>query len=105
MHPIYHKYPSMRPFVGVEPGCRPVFLLVGESHYLPKCSTQHESAERWYASDESTLCPREKQWINTAAIISKARENRFKDPAHSIFRKSFTEINNAGPNFADCGGV
>lgn len=105
MHWIYNKYPSMRPYVGVEPGRPPLFLLVGESHYLPKESTQHLSAERWYASDESTLSPRERQQINTAAVLKKARDNGFTNPAHSIFRKSFTEINKAGPKNSVCGDV
>jgi len=103
MHAIYGRYPMMRPCVGANylRGSPRSLLLVGESHYLPQSSTQHQTAEGWYRSDVSTLSPDERGWINIAEIINGSRANGFRNKAHSIFRKSFLEINQNGPNYPD----
>jgi hypothetical protein len=103
MHAIYERYPMMRPYVGasyVRSGTQ-TLLLVGESHYLPKDSTQHQSVESWYSSDASTLSEEERGWINTAEIIKGASAEGFRNKAHSIYRKSFQEINRSGPYYPD----
>lgn len=68
MHWIYERYPMLTPHVGCNyiPGGERSILLIGESHYLPRYSNQHETAARWYSSDSSTLNDEERFWINTS---------------------------------------
>jgi hypothetical protein len=103
MHAIYKRYPMMWPYVGAnyERGGPLSLLLVGESHYLPASSTQHHAAEGWYLKDASTLNPKERSWISTAEIINGSSAEGFRNRAHSIYRKSFLEINRSGPNYPD----
>ena len=90
----------MTPFVGEQYGTiLPKLLLVGESHYLPNASTQHTDSEVWYASDASTLNEIEKSWIDTPNIIKGSRKEGFKNKAHSIWRNSFSVLNENGPQF------
>ena len=78
---LYRQYPMMRPYVGnnFHGANTPSLLLIGESHYLPKNSSQHLSAETWYASSSGTLSPDEVEWISTAAILEYARADRFSN--------------------------
>lgn len=104
MHEIYERYPMMKPFVGKRyvPGDPGSLLLIGESHYFPPDSTQHQSAESWYRGNESTLIRmEERSWINTSEIIEGSRAQNFSNKSHSIYRKSFLEINKNGPNYQD----
>lgn len=93
----------MRPYVGknFHDSGTPSLLLIGESHYLPDDATQHLTAEKWYASSSETLSPQERGWIDTAAIMEESRAAGFSNRAHSIWRNSFTEINDHGPRYSD----
>jgi hypothetical protein len=56
---FYKQYPMMRPYFGnnFHDANTPSVLLIGESHYLPQGSSQHLSAETWYAGSSDTLSP------------------------------------------------
>jgi hypothetical protein len=98
-----NRYFMMRPYVGVNyrVGGEKSLLLIGESHYLPQKSTQHLTAEGWYAGDQTTLDAQEVEWISTSEIIQGSRAEGFKNKAHSIYRKAFWEINLHGPKYMD----
>jgi hypothetical protein len=100
---FYKQYPMMRPYVGnnFQDATTPSLLLIGESHYLPKGSSQHLNAETWYASSSDTLSEKEIFWINTAAILEDSRAEGFSNRAHSIWRNSLWEINEHGPRYSD----
>lgn len=101
---FYIQYPMMHPYKGknFHDACAPALLLIGESHYLPEGSSQHLSAETWYASDSYTLSPVEKQWISTAAIMEHSRAAGFSNRSqHSIWSNPFREINEHGPRYQD----
>jgi hypothetical protein len=93
----------MRPYVGnnFQDATTPSLLLIGESHYLPKGSSQHLNAETWYASSSDTLSEKEIFWINTAAILEDSRAEGFSNRAHSIWRTSLWEIHEHGPRYSD----
>lgn len=93
----------MTPFVGQKftQAGNPSILLVGESHYLPKDSTQHLNLESWYKGDYLTLSDKEKGWISSSTIVTEATAERFRNKAHSIWRNSIWEINNYGPKYSD----
>lgn len=99
----FTKYPMMRPYVGknFHDAGTPSLLLIGESHYLPESSSQHATAENWYASSSDTLSADEKEWIDTAALMNDSRANGFSNTAHSIWRNSLWEINQHGPRYSD----
>jgi hypothetical protein len=80
----YKRYPMMRPYIGdnFHAANTPSLLLVGESHYLPEDSSQHLSAEAWYAGSSDILSAREIGWINTAALLKEARAEDFVNKAH-----------------------
>lgn len=104
MHAIFDQYPMMLPYLGknYEVGGPRSLLLIGESHYLPKDSAGlYQKAEDWYRSDSSHLNPEEVSWVNTRNIIKCSRAEGFRNRAHSIYRKSFFEINQSGPKFPD----
>jgi hypothetical protein len=101
---FYKQYPMMSPYVGKNFHCAtiPALLLIGESHYLPEGSSQHLSAERWYAGSSGTLSPEEIEYISTAAIVEQARAEGFTNKAHrSMWGNPFLEINQHGPNYPD----
>lgn len=100
---VLRRYPMMAPYFG-RYFCNsdhPSLLLVGESHYLPECSTQHDSPDSWYSGDAKTLNPTEIHWISTARIIEESREKGFKNRSHSIWKNSLDVINKAGPRYED----
>jgi hypothetical protein len=81
---FYDQYPMMRPYVGknFHDANTPSLLLIGESHYFPEHSSQHLSAETWYASSSDTLSPDEIEWISTAALLENSRAEDFSNKAH-----------------------
>ena len=94
----------MMPYVGknFRKAGTPALLLIGESHYWQKGSTQNPSAETWYAGNSSTLSQPEIEWFNTAEIFREARELRFlKSNAYRIWKNALWEINEYGPRYAD----
>lgn len=99
----YTQFPMMRPYVGknFHDAGKPSLLLIGESHYLPEDSTQHITAETWYASSSETLSPDEREWISTAALLNASRAEGFANTAHSIWSKPLWEINEHGPRYPD----
>jgi hypothetical protein len=103
MHPIYKQYPMMTPYVGdrYKSGGAQSLLLIGESHYLRCDSTQHLIPVTWYSGHASTLDSEEQFWINPSEIIRKSSTEGFRIKAHSIYRKSFFEINQHGPKYED----
>jgi hypothetical protein len=102
---FYRQYPMMRPYVGKHfhsPNI-PSLLLIGESHYLLKTSTQHLSAETWYASSSDSLSEDEREWIHTGDVMKLALANNFALPSHRcILRNPLWEINEYGPRYPDC---
>lgn len=100
---IHDRYPMMRPYVGrrFEVRTKPSLLLVGESHYLPRGSSQHASAARWYSGTWRTLTRTEAEWIDTADVVESSRRNGFRDRAHVIYRSAFQAINGVGPRYDD----
>jgi hypothetical protein len=76
-------------------------LLIGESHYWQKGSTQNPSAETWYAGNSSTLSQEDIGWLNTAELFRDAREEGFSNKAHSIWKNALWEINEYGPRYTD----
>jgi hypothetical protein len=99
---IDEQYPTMGLYVGKffhNPTTK--ILLIGESHYLPKGSSQHTSPEVWYSGSSHTLSPTEITFISTSEIIEGSRLNRFSNPAHSIWKNSFEVINEFGPRYSD----
>ena len=104
---IYERYPMMRPFVGdrFHVRSKPSILLVGESHYLPGYSVQHNSAETWYKGDVSSLSPKEQGWINTSGVVEEAVRTGFRIRAHSIYKESFKAINRYGPQYSTIGEI
>lgn len=99
----YTLFPMMRPYVGkhFHDAGKPSLLLIGESHYLPEDSTQHITAETWYASSSETLSPDEREWISTAALLDASRAEGFSNTAHSIWSNPLWEINEHGPRYSD----
>jgi len=93
----------MAPYVGAryEIAGEQSILLIGESHYLPLYSTQHQTPAGWYCGDSSTLNSEEQLWINPSMIILDSSADGFRNKAHSIYRKSFLEINQHGPKYSD----
>ncbi len=98
---IRRRYPTMIPFVGrrFADSFGPRILLVGESHYLPKTSTQHLDPAAWYSGSAATLTNEEVRWISTAAIVRGACAEGFKNKAHWIWKNAFQAINDAGPKY------
>jgi hypothetical protein len=100
---FYEQYPTMRPYVGkhyYDTGI-PSLLLIGESHYVP-CDSKHDTTpEAWYSGSSDTLPEDELYYISTAQLIEDSRAEAFSNPAHSIWRNSFMEINQFGPAYAD----
>lgn len=100
---ILRRYPMIVPYIGryfCSPD-EPSLLLVGESHYLPEGSTQHNTPDAWYSGDATTLNGTEVAWISTAKIVEDSRKERFRNRAHSIWKNSLTVINDAGPRYPD----
>ncbi len=93
----------LQPYIGCkyEDAGGPRLLLVGESHYLPKESTQHRTPESWYSGNSSTLNKEEIGWISTSKIIEGSRSNAFRMRSHSIWKNSFKVINENGPHYPD----
>lgn len=93
----------MRPYVGdnFHDANTPSLLLVGESHYLPEGSSQHLSAERWYAGSSDTLSPEEIGWISTKVVLKEFRSEGTSNAAFSIWSNAFREINRYGPRYSD----
>jgi hypothetical protein len=101
---FYNQYSEMLPYKGTHFGEAdvPSLLLIGESHYLPYASTQHLSAEHWYAGNSTTLTPEERKYIRTDEIVTKGRNEGFKN---SIWFNSLPVINEYGFRFSDYNGV
>lgn len=100
---VLDRYPMIVPYIGryfCSPD-HPSLLLVGESHYLPEGSTQHNTPEAWYTGDATTLNKIEAAWISTAKIIEDSRKERFRNRGHSIWKNSLAVINDAGPRYQD----
>jgi len=93
----------MKPYVGKNYSSTdiPSLLLIGESHYIPDDSELDTSPEAWYSGNSSTLSVDELYYISTAQIIENSRAERFSNKAHSIWRNSFLEINQFGPDYDD----
>jgi len=93
----------MRPYVGEHYSDTgfPSLLLIGESHYVPEDSEHDIAPEAWYLGNSGTLSDDELLYISTAQIINKSRVDGFSNPAHSIYRNAFLEINEFGPAYAD----
>ena len=100
---IYEKYPMMRPYAGRNFSSinTPSLLLIGESHYFPKDSSNHVEPQIWYSGIAEQLNEKETKWISTSDIIEKSREKGFKNRSHSVWQKPFKIINEYGPNYSD----
>ena len=91
----YKKYPSLKPWVGEKfdlPDTKRL-LIIGESHYLPKCSTASKNIEAWYSGTQSSLSSKEQKWIATSGIIRKNIPENFRNKSHWIYRNVAKEIN------------
>ncbi|OLO08858.1 hypothetical protein BTW08_05990 [Salinicola sp. MH3R3-1] len=95
--PHYQAYPRMRPFVGHLYGHHgPKILLVAESHYLPRNSTLHLDAQRWYAGTEAVFSEADKPgWINTRDILNKP-DGRWTAKGHTIYQRLNRALIEAG---------
>lgn len=95
--PHYDAYPRMSPFVGRLYGQHgPKILLVAESHYLPKESSCHLDARRWYAGSEKDLSSKDKPgWIHTQKIIDK-ENGKWTARGHEIYRRLNRALSEAG---------
>jgi len=93
----------MRPYVGnnFHDARTPSILLIGESHYLPKGSSQHLNADTWYEGNRDTLSADEVDYISTASLINEGCKEGFSNKAFAIWRSSFREINEYGPRYSD----
>lgn len=93
----------MRPYVGknFHNAGTPSILLIGESHYIPKNSTLNTNPDTWYSSSAHNLPKPEIDYISTDQIIRESRESNFSNKAHSIWRNSFSVINQFGPEYSD----
>jgi hypothetical protein len=100
---FYEQYPTMRPYVGTHYRKRrtPSLLLIGESHYIPKGSSLNTAPNVWYSGSSHNLSEDDLYYISTTRIIEDSRSSNFSNKAHSIWRNSFSVINQFGPAYAD----
>lgn len=99
--PHYEQHPQMMPFVGADYGKNgPKILLIGESHYLPKESTVHLNAEKWYERDASQLSDRERSATCTRKCLTKSGPT-WKIKSYTIFRHLESALIEAGYPVAD----
>ncbi len=101
---FYEQYPMMRPYVGKHyyDTRTPSLLLIGESHYIPEGSQHDITPEAWYYANSTTIQDDDLVfYISTSKIIEKSRTDGFSNAAHSIWRNSFSEINQFGPSYSD----
>lgn len=92
--PHYQRYPVMKPFVGGDYGRHGLkFLLVGESHYLPKASRIHRDPDRWYVGGEGDLSDEEKKWLNTRNLLDRAG---WRERGHTIYRNLERALSESG---------
>jgi len=93
----------MRPYRGKHYGDTgiPRLLLIGESYYVPPGSKLNRSGEAWYAGSSDILTETERGFIDTTELIEDSRSEGFSNKAHSIWRNSFSEINQFGPGYSD----
>ena len=103
MSNFYERYPMMRPYLGVNfhKANTPSLLLIGESHYLPKGSSQHVSADTWYSSSCDSLSPEEIGWISTKKVLDEFLVESTSNAAFSIWSNALREINKYGPRYSD----
>lgn len=94
------NYPSMTPHIGSEyiSITHKRILILGESHYQPKGSKAHINCELWYESTEASLTEKELGWIRIKQLIRDAKEERYRNKAHGIYREISRSLSNAGLN-------
>jgi hypothetical protein len=100
---LYTRYPMMQPYLGSNfhgVGI-PALLFIGESHYLPEGSVQHLTPEAWYGGSWSNLNEDERAYISTDAVLRNSKSMGFNNKAHSIWRNSFSVVNEHGPRYRD----
>lgn len=100
---FYEQYPELKPYVGSNylERSKPLLLLIGESHYIPDDSKLDRNPASWYLGTSDRLSEDELYYINTAQIIRNSKAEGFSNKAHSIWRNSFSEINEFGPTYSD----
>lgn len=97
----YQKFPCMKPWIGVnyQSLTHKRLLVIGESHYLPKNSTVHLRADRWYEKQQQNLSEEEVKWLSTSEIIRNNKKNNFPKKSHGIYRNACAAINSCSFNY------
>ncbi len=95
---LIQNYPAMRPWVGCRYDCpeHKRLLVIGESHYLPPESTQHETPRKWFNGNQEMLEDKEIAWISTTEIIRGSRRENFKAKGHTIYRNLTKMLHSVG---------
>lgn len=81
----FRNYNQLLPWVGIEYSTidHKRLLVIGESHYLPKKSTVHNTLD-WYATAKE-LTHKEKSWLSTRGAVSCGIDQKYGHKGKLIF--------------------
>jgi hypothetical protein len=96
----FYRYSQLRPWIGKHYGHKSIkkFLIIGESHYLPRGSKIQKSRKKWYSSRKALLNDEEIGWTHTAGIINDAEYQYYRESGHRIYLNIESAILQSGFN-------